>query len=264
MKNRKLFRIIQISLWSILCLTWVLTGITLLLRSALIQPIESSSNTILQAINPNYTIGSIVFVIGTYIGLIHSITLPSSSKNDIEKIVLPVVFFCFALLNIPSLVNYFLLNNIHLLPLSIIGKGYIGIAFFSFSLMVLLGIYTLGINTSKMYHHIILVGLLILFIVTLIPMNTSLYPQEYLKWSNPFLFITILALLTALSLFNMWSVYIKESTQHNLLRAVRLTLIQVGALGFIVFPAPYTNYFFVFMYIVGITIGFSRERFSQL
>ncbi len=264
MKKGTIVRTIQISLWSILCLIWLFTAVTILLRATFIQPIESTSNTLLHGVDSNYVVGVILFIIGTYIGLIHAITLPSSSKNDVEKFIMPIIFFSFSFLAIPTCVNYLLIHGIYLFPLALFGKIYLGITFYSFCLLVLLGIYSIGINTSKMHQHIILMGLCIVFIVNLMPVNTTLFPQHYLQWTSTYLFVTILVALTIISLFNMWAIYIKESTQHNLLRAIRLTLIQTGALGFILNPFSYLNYVFILLYLAGIAIGFSRERFSQL
>jgi len=264
MEKKATVRTIQITLWSILFFLWIFTGISLLLRFAISQPIESFSNTVLQSVNPNTIIINLLFVVGTYIGGIHSFKLPSSSEHDVERIISPIVFLFFSLFYIPTLLIYLQVNSIYILPLSIFGKIFICSTLYSFVLLLLQGMYSVGFNVSKMYQHIILTAVITLFVGTILPVNTALYPLKYLQWISPSTFISIITGITILTLFTIWSVYIKESTQHSLFRSIRLTLILIGAAGFLLTPLSHIRYLFVFLYLVGITLGFSKKRFSQL
>ncbi|MDC7244740.1 MAG: hypothetical protein PQJ47_02345 [Sphaerochaetaceae bacterium] len=264
MKKNTAIRTIHIILWSLLSVVWISTGISLLLRSAIRQAVETSSDTLVQMIDTNQIITAILFAAGTYIGEIHSLLLPSTSKNDVDRTILPIVFFFFSLLYIPTLVGYLQVNSLYIFPLALFGKIYIGSAFYSFVLLVLTGIYSVGINASKMYQHIIVTAVISLFIVSLIPVNSALYPLEYLRWTSSTLFISVISVLTALSVFTIWSVNKKESTQYSLLRSIRLTLIQIGAAGYILTPHSRINYLCIALYLAGIGLGFYRDRFSQL
>ena len=262
--NKKVIKGFYIGIFGLICLSFVMLTFSLLLRIVLIQPIDSMVNNYLKNISPIYLVSTIVILIASFIGFINSLSLPPTSRNEVEKALLPVVFVSFSFLAIPSLVNYLLVGHIFTISFIFLARLYLFTAFFSFALLVVSGIFSLGINSSKMGRYILLIGVLALFVTTMMELNISLYPQHSIRWTNKIVFIPVLSLIAIVSCINYWAIYVRESTQHNMLKALRVMLILIGAIGFISFSTPVLSLISSLFYTVGVFFGLSRRRFNQL
>ncbi len=130
--NKKGIKGFYIGIFGLFCLSFIMLTLSLLLRIVLIQPIDSMVNNYLSNISPIYLVSTIVMLIATFVGFINSLSLPPTSRNEVEKVLLPIVFVSFSFLAIPSLVNYLLVGRIFSIsfyffssPLSIYGLFFI-------------------------------------------------------------------------------------------------------------------------------------------
>ena len=255
---------LYIGTFGLISLTFILLVLSLLIRVVLIQPIDSFATRLLMQIPPLYLIATIIMLMANFIGFINSLSLPPTSRNEVEKIILPIVFISFSLLIMPSFINYLLIGHIFAISFTFLARLYLFSAYFSFSLLVISGIFSLGINSSKMGRYIILIGVLALFIASMMDLNIVLYPQQSIKWTNREMFLSSLSVIAVVSCINYWAIYVKESTQHNMLKAMRIMLILIGTIGFISFPESVLSLVSALFYTVGVFFGLSRRRFNQL
>ena len=89
--NKKIVKGLYTGLFSLVSLVYILLIGSLLLRKLLIQPIDTHTNRLLQPISPYYLVATILFIISTLIGFINSLSLPPTSRNEVEKIVEDII-----------------------------------------------------------------------------------------------------------------------------------------------------------------------------
>ncbi len=262
--NTKTVKGFYIGSFSLLSLFYILIITSLLIRKVMMQPIESSTNQLLYQSSPNYLIATLILILATLIGFINSLSLPPTSRNEVEKIILPIVFTLFTFLTMPTIVKYLLINHQFTISFTILVRFYLFSVYFSFTLLVISGIFSLGINSSKISRYILLLALLSLFIATLMHLNVASYPLQSLKWADSSIFISTLSLIGFIAIGNYFAIWVRESTQHNMLKALRILLIVVGILGYIFFPESIASLISTIIYTIGILFGLSRKRFNQL
>ncbi len=262
--KRRVIKSIYIGLFGLFILSMVLLISSLLLRILFISPIDSSATRLIKNISDLYVGSSIILLIATFIGFVNSLSLPPTSRNEVEKIILPIVFISFSFLIIPSVINYLLVNRIYTMSFTFLARLYFFFAYFSSSLLVISGMFSLGINSSKMGRYILFIGVLSFFIASMMDVDIASYPQQSMLWTNREMFISTLSVIAGVGCINYWAIYIRESTQHNMLKAMRIMLILLGVIGFISFPESIISLISVFLYTIGVLFGLSRKRFNQL
>lgn len=263
MSNR-VIKSLYIGLFGLFILLMILLVLSLLMRVVMVQPVDSFTNRLLLNISPLYLIATIIMLISTFIGFINSLSLPPTSRNEVEKIILPIVFISFSFLIMPSIINYLLVGRIFVISFTYLARLYLFSAYFSFSLLVISGIFSLGINASKMSRYILFIAVLTIFIASMMDLDIASFPQRSMMWTNRIMLISSLSVIAVVGCINYWAIYVRESTQHNMLKAVRIMLILVGIVGFISFPESIISLISILFYTVGVFFGLSRKRFNQL
>ncbi|NCB01494.1 MAG: hypothetical protein EOM67_04900 [Spirochaetia bacterium] len=260
----KVIKGLYIGTFGLFSLLLILLMVSLLLRKSMMQPIETSVNRLLETISPSYLASTILFIGATFVGFLNALLLPPTSRNEVEKIILPIAFISFSFLIMPNIINYLLILHLYEISFSFLVRLYLFAAYFSFALLVVSGIFSLGINSSKMGRYILLVGVLALYVTNMMRLDVASFPQQSLKWTDSLMFISTLSVIAIVSILNYWAIYARESTQHNMLKAIRIMLILIGIMGFISFPESIVSLVSVGIYTVGVFFGLSRRRFNQL
>ncbi len=200
----------------------------------------------------------------TLAGTISALFLPMTSRNEIERDLMPPLFICMALTDIPIII-YLVSRGVLTLPcISCIARIAIFAVLFSGILMVYLGLFHLGINTGKIIPFAVLGAAGSLLISTTVPLSVARYPFEPSQWITNRQLIFVPLLFGILAIFNYIALYIRERTKHIMFRAISISLVIVGHLLYLHRVHPSMVWAGVVLFALGTVVGIPRGRFSQL
>jgi hypothetical protein len=210
-----------------------------------------------------YIIPSLLHVILSFIGMIPALFLPETSRNEIERKLMPLMYIGITLTNIPFLVYITVLHG-GVSNLVLPARIYLFAVLYSFMLMLFMGLFHLGINTSKITQFTLLGAAGCMLIVIMAPLSISAHPLEPNRWITDNTFSLLPLMMSVLAVFNYVALYIREKTQHILFRSGSISLVIIGHFLYLSRINTATVWIGILLFAAGIVIGIPRGRFSQL
>lgn len=217
-----------------------------------------------QQYHVSYLPAMMLHLLLTLAGTVSALFLPMTSRNEIERDLMPPLFICMALTDIPIVMYLISSGFLTISCISCVARIAIFAVLFSGVLMVYLGLFHLGINTGKIIPFTLLGAAGSLLISTTVPLSIALHPFEPSQWvTNQQLFFLPL-LLGMLAIFNYIALYIRERTKHIMFRGLSISLVIVGHLLYLHRGHPSMVWIGIILFILGTVVGIPRGRFSQL
>lgn len=203
---------------------------------------------------------SIVHLVISCIGAVPPLFLPQNSRNEVERRLLPLLFFAFALSDVPIFVISSLFGTFSFLPFSVISRVYVFSLLFSTLLLLFSALFHLGINTSKLSQFILLGLVIALLIASLVPLSVAGFPLQINQWISGPLFIILLAILNIISCVNYMIIYFRERSRHNLLRCGGFVFLSVANILLMTRSGLYAIWTGVLFYAAGVLLVSLRGR----
>ena len=254
--NQRTIRITYIILHALLTVALIATIIPLLLQQVL--PVRSKVPHV------DYLVATLLHLIFSFVGMIPALRLPATGRNEIERDLLPLMYLMISLSDIP-VASYVLAYGFGgMIPLSYIARIYIFAVLFSVMLMLYMGLFHLGINTSKIVSFTIIAVTGGLLLVSMVPLSVNLHPVDHSRWVADNHFKLLVLLMGLLAIFNYVALAIRERTQHMLFRSISISLIITGNLLYLSRAHASVIWAGIILFAIGIFIGIPRGRFSQL
>lgn len=200
----------------------------------------------------------------SFAGAIPSLRLPDTSRNQIERTLLAPMYLSLTLVDIQVVVAYVMLSKAGAASFSFLARTHVFALLFAMSLLLLMGLFHIGINTGKLIQFTILAATGSLLVAAVIPLSVALNPTEPALWYVDRQFLLVPATLGILGAFTYIALYARERTQHNLFRSISFTCI---VLGNILYASRWGSFFVwmgILLFAVGVATGIPRDRFSRL
>lgn len=261
MKSRYL-RIAYVIIHGLLALYLVSITVTILVRQALPNLAYTQAST--KNLSVPFLIPLILHILLSVTGIIPSLRLPDTSRNEIERNLSPLMYFFLSLMDIFILVPHMALTATGMASFSFIGKTHVFAMIFFLSLLLLMGLFHMGINTGKLVQFTLLAATGSLLIAALVPLSVALHPSDPSRWPTDRQFFLVPLILGLLGILTHVAIYIRERSQHNMFRSISFTCIVSGNLLYIARAGSITIWMGIFLLAIGITMGIPRDRFSQL
>ena len=235
----------------------------LLLHWLLPQPFESGNHDRLAPIAP-FLLPTLFHIILSFVGMIPALYLPATSRNEIERVLMPPMYLSMTITNIPVVVQVMIFRGMGVAGMTSIARLYVFAILFTAILMLFMGLFHLGINTSKIFSFTLLSALGCILIAVLIPLSVGTKPMDQTTWVSDNQFFLIPLILGIIAGFNYIAIYLRERLQHTLFQSISLVLIITGHLLYLSHMNPTMTWLGVVVFALGIVIGIPRGRFSQI
>lgn len=241
-----------------------LSGITvsILIRQAI--PTYFNTRPLADAMPPLPMVPTLLHIILSFVGMVPSLYLPDTSRNEIERRLLPPLFITITIIDISVVATFMFLTGAGSIGFTAIGRIHLFSILFSSTILLLIGLFHIGINTGKLLQFTLLSASGCLLIASLVPLSVAMYPMETSKWYADRQFLWVPAIMGVVSIVNYISLYLREQTQHNLFRSVSFTCIIVGNILYLTTLNAFFLWLGIALYGIGIFVGIPRGRFSQL
>ncbi len=263
MKKSKI-RIAIALLYGILWGSVVLIHINIMLRTFFVTPIDSQANRILSELHSSRPFASLLFVLGSAIGVIASLRLRPTSKNEVEKMILPVTYSFITLFSLPMISFFLIMEQRAVANPIFLEKLYTAILVLVFSFFVISAVFQLGMNSSKVYRFLWIVPLSSVWISTLIPPFTQQESASLHAAALPSAVILIITILALVALASYWGLYLSKMSRFNLMKALKTSFVLLGAYLFVVGTHAGIEIAGSLLYMIGTSLGFYRGRSNQL
>jgi len=132
---------------------------------------------------------------------------------------------------------------------------------FSSLMLLFIGMFHLGINTSRIFRYSLLAALGCVLFTLFVPLQVAVYPLERSLWVTDGKFLLVPILLGGIAIFNYVALLSRERTQYTVFRSASLMAITLGNLLYI---DPHTTWLGILLFAIGIAMGIPKERFSQI
>lgn len=242
----------------------LLSFVTYLLLHRLIPETFNTGNRGRLETASSYLFPTLFHIILSFIGMIPALYLPATSRNEIERKLLPPMYLCMTLTNVPVIAQVITFNGMGMIGLTTIARIHVFAMLFTSILLLFLGLFHLGINTGKIYQFTILAALGCLLITVLVPVTVSMYPMSPGRWISDRQFFLLPLILGILAAFNYVALYLREPSYQTLFKSGSLMLIIFGHVLYQLRLNPATVWIGILLLACGIFIGIPRGRFSQL
>ncbi|MDD3823493.1 MAG: hypothetical protein PHR90_09305 [Sphaerochaetaceae bacterium] len=262
MKKGPYLKIAYIAVHGILSVILLYFSIMVLLRQMI--PNILQARTAEGSETARFLVPMMFHILFTFVGMIPSLRLPDTSRNEIERNLLPLTFFSFTVMDISIVASYVSMRGQGSMDFSFIGRLHLFAMLFGMTLLLLMGLFHIGINTGKLWQFTLLTAAGALLIASSVPLSVALYPKDPSLWYADRQFLILPWALGILSSFTHLSLYIRERTQHNLFRTISFTCISVGNLLFIGRSGTFSVWVGILLLAAGIVMGIPRDGFSQL
>jgi len=166
----------------------------------------------------------------TFVSFVGAIPLyvRKESRNEVEKNILLLLMFFLAIGNVKTLTIHTFLTHGFVVPNSLVAILMVFSSVFTTYLLLITGLFQQGVNANKL-QQFIMIGVSISLIVS-IAVPLSVNSNDFM--AAPSVGNTTLAwtlrLINILSCFNFAAIYLKERTQHNLIRCSGFILLILG------------------------------------
>ena len=241
-----------------------LSGITVFISIRQAIPTYFNTRPLEHATPPFSMVPTLLHIILSFVGMVPSLYLPDTSRNEIERRLLPPLFITITAIDISVVATFMFLTGVGSIGFTAIGRIHLFSILFSSTILLLIGLFHIGINTGKLLQFTLLSASGCLLIASLVPLSVAMYPMETSKWYADRQFLWVPAIMGVVSIVNYISLYLREQTQHNLFRSVSFTCIIVGNILYLTTLNAFFLWLGIALYGIGILLGIPRGRFSQL
>lgn len=152
------------------------------------------------------------------------------SRNEVGKKILLLLLFFLTVGNVKTLSIHTFLTHGFVVPNSLVSDLMVFSSVFTTYLLLIIGLFQQGVNTNKL-QQFVLIGVSVSLIVSLavpLSVNTNGFMVGPSITYAPL--VWTLRLINILSCFNFAAIYVKERTQHNLIRCGGFILLIIGQL----------------------------------
>ncbi len=180
--------------------------------------------------------------------------LRKESRNEVEKKILLLLLFFLTVGNVKTLSLHTFLTHGFVVPNSLVSTSMVFSSVFTTYLLLITGLFQQGVNTNK-FQQFIMIGLSVSLIVSLavpLSVNTKGFMAGPSITYTPL--VWALRLINILSCFNFAAIYVKERTQHNLMRCGGFILLILGQMCIDGRPNPFFVILGLVFYIAGILL----------
>ncbi len=255
-------RISFIVLHSLLALG-ILIPITLIIARQIIPSLFTSAPIEITSVS-YFALPAFIHILISFLGMLPALLLPQTSRNSIERFLLPPIYMTITLLNIPVVVMYLFFKGASVIGFSVWGRVYLFALLFGAILLLFIGLFHFGINTGKLLQFTLIAAAGCMLLAILVPLSVALHPLDPIAWVMDKRFYGLPILLGILSIFNFVALLLRERTQHNLFRNMSLMLILVGNFLYLARFAIIVSWIGVAFFALGVLISVPRGRFSQI
>ncbi|MGI6433163.1 MAG: hypothetical protein ACOXZ4_04825 [Sphaerochaetaceae bacterium] len=207
-----------------------------------------------------FPFAAIAHMLISYVGLFPSLKLPDTSRNEIERHLLPLLFLSLTLINAFVAIE---LTSRYINP-SFWAKVHLFALIFSMLLLLLLGLFRTGINAGRLFQYTFTALLLSLLLAAMIPLSVPLNPFEPSVWMRQEKVYLIVLLLGLLALASFSFLLAREKDQYSRLRNISFCCIVLGNILYGSRLSLASVWAGVVLYAVGLVLGIPHQRFSQL
>lgn len=205
-------------------------------------------------------ITTIIHLVAAFVGSLALLRLPEDSRNETDRILLPIFYFAFSLSNIFGLA----FSPKAVLSFSIIGKTYIFSISFAFFILLLFGLFHIGINKVKLFSFTSIAFLGAILLANIIPHSISLNINQRVMWFPKLSFPIFIGVLTVLSLINFIELYLRDTSRHNLIKLISMATIAIGSFLYVLRPNIYLLWASVVLFSVGVILSIPRNTYTTL
>ena len=235
----------------------------LLIHRILPQPFETGTHDRLEPIAP-FLLPTFLHIILSFIGMVPALYLPATSKNEIERVLMPPMYLSMTLTNIPVIVHAMAYREMGLIGMNPVARIYVFAILFTTILLLFMGLFHLGINTSKIFQFTLLAALGCILIAVMVPLSVAMNPMDQTMWITDRQFFLIPLLVGVIAGFNYLAIYLRERLQHSLFQSISIILIISGYLLNVSRMSGPMVWLGIIFFGIGIVIGIPRGRFSQI
>lgn len=212
----------------------------------------------------SFLLQTICHIALSFAGALPALRLPDTSRNEIERTLLPPMYVSLTLVDIQVVGAYMAINASGGAGFTFIARTHVFALLFAMSLLLLMGLFHIGINTGKLIQFTLLAATGSLLIANMVPLSVALSPTEPAFWYAHRQFLLVPAALGLLGSFTYTTLYIRERTQHNLFRSISFAGIVLGNILYVTRWGSFSVWMGVLLFAAGIASGIPRDRFSQL
>jgi hypothetical protein len=208
-----------------------------------------------------YLVPTLLHLVLSFVGMIPALYLPATSRNDIERKLMPPMYITMTLMDIQVLLHLEIIGIFGYLGPTAIAKIHLFSLLFSSLMLLFIGMFHLGINTSRIFRYSLLAALGCVLFTLFVPLQVAVYPLERSLWVTDGKFLLVPILLGGIAIFNYVALLSRERTQYTVFRSASLMAITLGNLLYI---DPHTTWLGILLFAIGIAMGIPKERFSQI
>ena len=211
-----------------------------------------------------YATATLLHIILSFVGMLPALYLPATSRNEIERALMPPMYLMMTLTNISVIGFMAVLTPGGVLTLSTIARIHIFAVLFTGMLMLFMGLFHLGINTSKIRQFSLLTAAGCMLMASFVPISPTLNPLDLKLWLTDQRFMLLPVIMGILAIFNYLALYLRERSQHILFRGVSVSFIIAGHTLYTVRPSAVSVWIGIALIAGGFVVGIPRGRFSQI
>lgn len=262
MKSRYI-QIATITIHGLLAIVLLYFAGILLIRQ-LIPTILNTAAMPATSVTVRFLFPTFLHILFSFMGTLPSIRLADTSRNEIERNLLPPIFFSLTLVDIFILAPYMAMANNGVAGFSLIGRIHVFALLFAMTLLLLIGLFHIGINTSRLLQFPVLALAGCLLVASSVPLSVALNPTEPALWYADRLFMMVPATIGILAAFTYYALYHREQSQHNLLRSISFMCIALGNILYVGRWGVVSVWLGLLLFTAGILLGIPRDRFAPL
>jgi hypothetical protein len=207
---------------------------------------------------------TVLHIILSFVGMIPALSLPATSRNEIERALMPPMFLMMTLTNVSVIGFMTVLTTGGTIALTTIARIHLFAVLFATMLMLFMGLFHLGINTSKITQFSLLAAAGCLLIASLVPIAPALNPLDQRLWIIDRRFMILPSIIGVIAIFNYLALYLRERSQHILFRGVSISLIIAGHTLYTLRPGTVVVWLGIMLLTGGFIVGLPSGRFSQI
>ncbi len=205
-------------------------------------------------------ITTLIHLLVSLIGGLSLLRLPEDSRNEVDRFLLPLFYISLSLSNI----YVFAYSSKSFLPFSIIGKTTLFSLTFAFFILLLFGLFHIGINKGKLFHYTIVSFLGSLFISNIVPVSIALNLADRQLWYPTLPTFLFLGTLTLLALISFVELYLRDRSRHNLTRLLSLATVAIGSFLYIIRPNNFFLWASIVVFSFGVALSIPRTSYTSL
>jgi len=244
----------------LLCIVMCLIHIQMMYRITYQTSVQHESSALLSSINPLYVTSSFLFIIASGIGFFGILRLRPTSRNEVEKTVLPLTYTLFLFFTLPTISSALYLETRYFN----LERPYIAILFMAFSFFLVTGVFQMGMNSSRVHRFYPFIPLLSFWVASLIPPYTQVTGKGLITSRLPPMILLIALTLSFVTVLTYWGHFLQSRTRQTLVKAMRTTLVLSGGFVFVFGMNSSISLAGAVLYISGTSLGLYRGRSNLL